>query len=181
MPPLPTLHDAAQALNLQPSELGELQGRLDAAVGVVEGLVGPLTPTERVEKRRHDGGPVILLGSLPVLSVQEVRTVPRDGSAAEVYDITRFVWDRSGVVTWLGASRIPAGWVQVSYTAGREDVPADLVEAVLTQTQILWMSQRRGSVARSSMGEAQGAAITPAVRRLEQLLAPHLLPVVAIA
>ncbi len=174
---VPTVSDALQALNLQPSDATELEGRLVAAVAIIEGLVGPLTPQARTDRIHYAGGAILLLRSQPCLSVEDIRTIPPVGYAVQEFDPDDFLVGAEGMLIYLGADLLPLGWFEVTYTVGRAagTIPPDLHEAVLVQTGLLWQSQRRGSVARSSLGEAQGAAITPAVRRLEQLLAPHLL------
>lgn len=175
----PTLGDVAAHLNITDAgSYDELLGRMLAAVDIIEGRVGPLTPREVVERQYHHGGPALVLKQPPVVSLTDLRIV---GDGAETFPSGSFHVEVSGLVMATGHRALPSGVLQATYQSGRVDLPAALHEAVLVQTGILWASQRRASSARAAGPDQQAASLTPSLRRLEQLLADYLLvrPVVA--
>lgn len=155
----------------------ELAGFLGAAIEVVEGIVGPISPTSYTETHYGRSGGPIFLHHAPVIAVQELGTPTY---AYSVEDLT--------VDTGMGAIIDTAGYalrgnLTVTYTAGRATVPAAVRLAVLIIVAHLWETQRGAAPLPFGGPDAevplpgQGFAIP---RRAEELLAPFLLaPVLA--
>lgn len=182
------LMDLREHLNVTDSSNdGELQDILDAAETAISHYVGGLGETEVVEK--HDGGSTLLiLRRPPVLEVTEVTYA--DGTELDLDDLD--VDLDTGIVHWRysTAGRFTAGsrYVTVTYTTGREDLPADLRMAILVLAGHLWETQRGAGPVRAA--SAFGGALTDETpvpglgyalpHRVMELLAPYRLgPVIA--
>lgn len=176
-----TLPEVKTHLNLTSTrhddELTEFIGRAEAAVSQ---RVGPLESTEVTE--RVDGrGTSLVLSQAPALSLTSV--APAGG---EPLDTSGLRLDRAaGTVEHDGGGGwFPAARYDVTYTAGRATVPADLRLATLELLRHLWATQRgnaptsAGALPNAGETEVLSPAETGAAFsypwRVEQLLAPHL-------
>lgn len=147
----------------------EMQARLDAATGLVERLVGPLSPTE-VTELHVVAGPTIVLEQPPVHEITSIglsaATVP-----AEHYQLNK----AAGIVRALGGRQF-YGEYTVTYTAGWDTPPAELTTAVLIIAAQLWETQRVPGRRSSAFGQTDspvpaGFAVP---NRAAELMAPHL-------
>lgn len=181
---LPDLQDARDHLNVTPGQQdAELATKLESAVAVVEGLVGPLAPRPVTELVEHPGGPLLVLPTAPVLSVTSVARYLGDGTLGTTYAGSRFIVDgAAGLVTYIGSPHLAQGWLQVTYVAGRPAgaLPADLHGAVLEQVRHLWETQR-GGVPQRGGDQGMGPRAFTVPNRVAQLVEPYLLGDVSIA
>jgi uncharacterized phiE125 gp8 family phage protein len=147
---------------------GELIAMTAAAVGLIEGQVGPIT--RRTVTDTLDGGrSSLLLSTAPVASVT---TVVENGSTltSTAFDldgeagVLRRLFGNSEA-TWADGAKN----VTVTYVAGRTDVPADLRHAVLETVRHLWTTQR-GSVRRSGTDDYQPGAGFSLPYRVREML-----------
>lgn len=147
-PPI-SLTDVKNHLNiLVTDDDAELLAMLNAATGLVEGVVGPLSRRPVTAEVHHGGRANVLLKQAPVLSVTGCRengvTLSSDNYSID---------PESGVLTRV-SGYLAYTWyegfnnISVDYVAGRSIIPADLAHAVLELVRHLWTTQR-GSVRRS--------------------------------
>lgn len=114
---------------------GELGYFLSAAVEVVEGIVGPLSPCSVTETHYGVSSNLIVLDKAPVVSLTSVTTaVPRL--------LTDFTLDaETGVLRTIPGIRI-YGDVTVTYVVGRSGVPFGVHLASVVIAAHLWQTQR---------------------------------------
>lgn len=150
----------------------ELQPFLDAAVEQAIDYVGPVVPTQFVET--YDGGnTTILLRKWPVISVDAVvngfdadpTVQSAAGTAGWVLDD-----DGSGLLTLVADGGAPTNWycgfrnLTVTYTAGRDPMPASVGRGLLVLAQHLYGSKIGSSAARpGSTSAAGGGGLTYAL------------------
>lgn len=167
--------DAAKAyLNITSGAHDDvLQGFIDAAIAAIAAKVGPLEPTSISETVSSAGWPVVLRRP-PAISltsiVSGVTTADLDGITLD---------GPTGVVTG-----IPSGTWTVTYMAGREDLPGDLLLAVKEQLRHLWTTQRGPTKRPGSSPSEMTANTIPGAAymmpfRVSELIAPHLYPGIA--
>lgn len=183
---LPTVDDLKTHLNLtddtHDTELGTM---LDAAIEVVEGLIGPLDLTPVTERHRHVNSDHIILQRMPVGSLTAVSSVTY--GVESPYTVTDFDLDtdtgilRSTYGYWL------TGDFAVTYTTGRYETPAAVRLAVLIIAAHLWETQRMPGFQSSDslpagFGGADGIQDASPIgtgyaipNRALELLRPHLL------
>lgn len=140
----------------------ELQLHLDAATEAIEKRIGPILQREVTERATVGRRGVLVLSTLPVVSVTTVTEVV----AGRSWDVTTLHADPSGVVGLVSRGYLPPVGFDVTYTAGRaattDDVPARFKLAILIVAEQLWETQR-GSGARPAMfGMAAEASSTSA-------------------
>ena len=133
---LPTLADLKAHLdkttNTDDVELSEM---LEAAVDVVEGIVGPVTAKTVTETHTSSSG-VLVLNRVPVAGLV---SVAQYGAAQ---DLALFHADPdSGILSRVDGYGF-AGPVTVTYSVGRPNVPAAIRLAVLIIAAHLWETQR---------------------------------------
>jgi len=156
---LVTLDDVHSHLNLPDSSAdAEIMGFIEAATAYVEFQTGPIIPKQFTEV--HDGGgPSIVLDNPPVLSVESVTEYvgatgytltqselgsPTGAYAFSIDDAARGIltrrWSGGLVGPFVGGVKN----VQVTYTAGRASVPADIRMAVLEDIRGLYTQTQYG-------------------------------------
>jgi hypothetical protein len=159
---------------------------IDAAVGVVEGLVGPLFPRTFTETY-NGGGYSIILRHTPVISVTSVTenwgpttytlTNQPVGSSTDAYgyDIEN-VYAGELVRRTVGSYPFPffagKGNITVTYVAGRTSVPPDIKLAVIRQLRDLWSDYQSG---RTTGRGSQPPLPYGVSNMVADLLQPHLL------
>lgn len=166
-----TVDDAKAHLNITAEgNTGKLQGMIDAAEAAIARRVGPLEPTTVTVTT--SGSAALNLPVYPILSLTSVT-----GDGGTVIPLAGLTVDsQSGVIT--GSAGFGSGAYVVTYTAGRETCPADLLMAVKEMVRHLWETQR-GPTGRpgSNRSESTSNTIPGAAYiypfRVEQLIAPH--------
>lgn len=154
-----TPKQAGEHLGLPSERHSQLQGDVAAAEAAVAHLVGPLELQEPVTE--HLTGHTVLV--LPAAPVHEVTLVRRAGVTISPHRL-----DKAAGLVYLSGGY--PGDYEVTYTAGRAEVPADLILAIKEAVRHLWEARNGGST--------YGPAGTP-IEELPQvraLIAPHLLP-----
>jgi hypothetical protein len=151
---------------------------IDAATTAMSHYVGPLIPT--VVTRVLDGGGVsLILPDYPVLSLTSAGYA--DGTSITLDDLD--LDTSTGIVHWgyNTAGRFTGGarYVTVTYVAGWQPVPEDLQQAVLELIRHLWDTQRGNKPGRTSGDEPQPGAFSTWPPRVQELVAPYRVPVVA--
>lgn len=178
-----TLADAKIHLNINVSTTDvELQAFIDAAESAIAAKVGPLSVTAGTDRVRG-AGKELILPRAPVVAVTAI--TPVGGSAL---DLSSVVVDyRAGIIAYVAATqynfaRFPLPWYDVTYTAGRSTVPADMLHAVKELVRHLWETQRgTGSTPRPGTEDdvpwrsigVVGAYSFP--NRVLELLSPYML------
>ena len=159
----------------------ELQRFIWAADAAVAQKVGPLAPVT-VTERTHGGGTSIVLRQWPVRALTSVTYW--DGSTVDVSNLD--LDTDAGVLYWQWGTSgyFTAGTrnVTVTYTAGWDQAPADLEQAVLELVRHLWETQR-GNNTPARPGFTDEPAVPGAFSswpvRVQELLAPYIVPRVA--
>ena len=141
---------------VDPSDLDEFHGApfsaetVRAAADQVRRICGwhiapEITQTVTLD---HDGSRVLHLRSLRVTGVESVRDV----SGPEPRDITGWRWSEAGMIE----GRFPRGFrvVEVTFTHGFDEAPADLLPVLASRTQRRAMQESLGS--RSVSYSAEG-------------------------
>ena len=153
----------------------ELQDVIDAAEGAISKRVGPLTPTS-VTTRVEGYGWGLHLPVRPAISLTSV-AIANGGSALDL--TTLYLDSNSGTVSLQSGAFFTAWAYDVTWQAGRTDVPPDLLHAVKEFVRHLWETQR-GAPNRTA-GSALVETIAPTLPvaaftfpiRVEELLAPY--------
>lgn len=164
-----TLTDAKAYLNITESSTdAELQVFIDAAESSIARQCGPLASTA-CTKRARGGKCALVVPVTPLLTVSSV--VPVNGAAL---DVTKLNVDPAGVIEYLTGGTFGYPFYDVTYTAGRATVPADLLQGVKEHTAHLWKTQQGGT---RRPGSTDTAAIAGAASlftwRVEALIAPY--------
>lgn len=183
--PLPNLTDLkAHANSTDAADDAELQDMLDAAVGIVAGIVGPLVSETVTETHYGATSPLLVLRKAPVTELLSL-SIQRPGGTVSTYLVDDYLLDGE-----LGVVRSATGWVfsgdvTVSYTAGRADIPAPVSLAILVVAAHLWETQRGIAptplqLQQPDVGEAFAPGIGYAIpNRARELLAPYIMPSIA--
>ncbi len=171
---LVSLDDVRASLNLKRADNDEeLRGYIDAAIAAIETRVGPLAPRQVVAQVQfrpgHSAGHPV--GVLPITPVLSLTSVVRPGVSTPV-DTTNVTVTPDGLV--YDGFGVLSGGSTVTYTAGRQSLPADLYRAVVEMTRHLWATQR-GGASRSKETEPIAGSAYAFPYRVEQLIAPHAL------
>ena len=183
---LPTLTDLKAETNIpSTTDDDELQVKLDQAVAVVEGMIGPVdSPTLVTETHYNVSSDVLVLKRTPVASLVSVSS--RYGAVTTPLTVTDYELDPE-----LGLLRIASGarfWgtYTVSYTVGYDDLPADLSGAIVLIAAHLWETQRGTAPSALALQDPNGFGDVPSPglgfaipNRAKELLAPYLRPSVA--
>ena len=143
--PAPTLIDLKAHLNIDvgyTTDDGELTDMLDAAINVVENIVGPLASESITEIHYATSGPMVVTRRAPLLDVTAINARWYAGMDWVAQDVTGYEVD-----TTTGAIRQANGYlfcgdVQVTYDVGYVDVPAAVRLATLVIAANLWETQR---------------------------------------
>lgn len=154
----------------------KVQATIDAAQQAIASRIGPLEPT--VVTRRVRGGTIGL--TMPLAPVISVTSVVPIGGGTPLALSTLDVDTSTGVVYLTNGWGFPNHAYTVTYTAGFNEVPADLMQALLELVRHLWRTQRGSGTARPGSAASSevdnkvpGAAYLFPIR-IEQLLAPYL-------
>lgn len=153
----------------------EMSDKLAAAVGMVEGIVGPIAGGSVTETHWDVNSAVVCLKQAPVSAVTSVSVQTYPGSVGTPYlpaDVT---------VSPDGLLRLVSGWrflgnVTVTYTAGFGTViPMDLREAILVIGGHLWETQRGAAAPRPARPDytPPGVAGYALPNRARELLAAY--------
>ena len=138
---LPTVTDLKLHINVTSADDdGELADMLDAAVDVVEGIIGPLTARSVTETHRNVSSDVLVLRRMPAAELVSVSS--RYGSVLTALTLEDFDLDAdTGLLR-----RADGGWMvgsfTVSYSVGRPTVPAAVRLAILVIAGHLFETQR---------------------------------------
>lgn len=169
-----SLADAKRHLNIPLDDTTsdeELRGFIEAATPVVEDVVGPIVARTYTEV--HNGGPFLVLGYSPVISLTSLAPVLTNGTTYSAADMD--VDTEVGVVRRLDGGRF-CGPIRATYRAGRAIVPANISQGAKEVVRHMWDTQRGHSGARPGFGEEEfvttGSGFT-IPRRVMELLAPH--------
>lgn len=158
---LVALSEVKEHLNLSLTESSndaELQGFIDAATAYIQNATGPIIPRQYVEVH-NGGGPTVVLFNPPVVSVDSVvEYIGPTGytlTQAELgTDAGTYAFSLDSAEAGIISRRFNGGMVgcfagglrnvQVTYTAGRASVPADVRMAVLQDIAGLWGPSQTG-------------------------------------
>lgn len=150
----------------------EMEGVLAAAIGLVAAHVGPLEPVEVVE--HHAARSVLILRQAPVVEIVSIAGPGGVVSPAQ-YELDK----AAGLVHFTGG--VASGSCTVTYSAGREELPAGIRLAILIVAAHLWETQRvPGRAGVMGQQTAAAAATVPMgfaiPNRAATLMAPYRLP-----
>ncbi len=151
----------------------ELARFVDAATGIVEGVIGSVTPTTYTNEPHNGGSTSIITYHQPVISVQSVTeytgntvwslTNQAVGASTDNYGYT-LDDPLSGRITRRGSASYPVRFlgsqddVLVTYTAGRLTVPSTVQLAALIIIDDLWSQTQRGTAPPIPGGPASDVA-----------------------
>jgi len=140
---LPDLTDFKAHLNITGTDDdAELQSMLDAAVDVVENIVGTLSPRSTTETHYNVSGPFLVLRKVPVGALTALSVRLYVGMVAADQDVSGYLLDPdTGVVRTANGYPL-RGDITVTYTAGYDAVPAAVGLATLIIAAQLWETQR---------------------------------------
>lgn len=183
--PLPTLADLKAELNItSTANDGELADKLDQAVDVVEGIVGPVTTTTVTETHYGVYAPVLVLRKMPVDALLSVSS----GSGVAASPLVSSLFELDAEAGLL--RRVDGGWFSgsftVSYSAGRPAVPPAIHGAILIIAGHLWETQRGASPSALALQGEDFGAVAPGVgfaipNRARDLLARYVVVKTGIA
>lgn len=139
---LPTLPELKAETNITVGTNDvELTRRLNSAVDVVQGYVGPLESRSVTETHYAPSGRVLILRQSPVISITSV-----SNANGTTYVPADYVLDTgAGLLRRAYATGSWGGEVTVTYLAGRDTLPAALADAILIIAAHLWETQRGAS------------------------------------
>lgn len=175
--PLLTLDDVKAQLNITDTTSDvELQTYIDATVGIIEGLCGPVvgtTVTETIEGTQRRG--MLVLGKAPVVAVTSVSSAIAGNTT--VYDSDTWLLDSAAGILRTNDYSVFSLPVTVTYTTGRSSVPAAMNLAARIILAHLWQTQYGGGDFQLlDEGQASGVSSTPGYaipNRALELLAPY--------
>lgn len=182
--PLPTVADLKQHANMTTAvDDEELVDHLDAAVELVEGLIGPIdSPASVTETHRNVASDVLVLRSMPMGALTSVSS--RVGATTTALTLADFELDAASGLLRRADGGGFYGSFTVTYTSGRAALPASIFLAVLIVAAHLWATQR--GQAPSPLAVQDGEFDAPAgglgyaiPNRARDLLMPYMLPSIA--
>lgn len=141
---LPTLVDLKVHLDIPADDTSnddELTDILDAAIDVVENIVGPLTTGPVTETHYGVSSPLIVLRQVPAVELTAV-AVRLWGTLAADQDVAGYTLDPSTGVLRTATGYQLRGDVTVTYTVGFSTVPAAVRLGTLIVAAQLWETQR---------------------------------------
>lgn len=151
----------------------ELQGFVDAAEAAIAERVGPLVATSTTVRVR----PSRRVVRVPAPAVSLTSVTDADGESLDVADL--FFETATGLVSFNDGRSFASRYYTVTYVAGRDPVPADLVLAVMELVRHFWDTQR-GPSRRPGSPASEGTANTvPGAAyllpfRVSELMKPHM-------
>ena len=170
---MPSLSDLKAHLNMTSTiDDSELLTKLDAAVDLVEGVVGPVYSTARTETHYGVDGPTVVLQVYPVSAVSAVSYRYTPSTVVTSYVNADYVFDADTGVLRLANGSWFRGDVTVTYSAGRTLIPAGVDQAILIVAGHLWQTQRGASpmpMQAVDMGASPGSGYALPNRALELL------------
>ena len=178
---MPTVEDLKVYLNKTGTgaDDNELVDMLDAAVNVVESIVGSIGSTTITETHYGLHSDVLVLKQPPALALTSLTGRLYPGVTASTYTLTDYVLDTdTGIVRTVSGLRF-VGDITVTYTAGRTTIPPAVTLATLIIAGHLWQTQRGGGSVRPSFpGDANAADVSGSPGylipyRAEELLKPY--------
>jgi hypothetical protein len=171
-----TFGDVKQRLNITTASDDELQAMIASAVAEQENRVGAVAPRTVVETVYPSCGR-LWLSTRPVLSVT---SATYNGSSVATVGSWTVGLPMAGDVAWTAGGFYGATPYVVTYVAGRNPVPQDLVEAALLRVQASYETQR-SPAGLPVAGIEDGATSTayPLILRAQDKEAPYVLPSVA--
>lgn len=177
---LPTLADLKAHANITTDVNDtELAEHLDAAVDVVEGIIGPVTSTTVTETHYGLSSGVLLLRRMPVVELTSISS--RYGATLTELTLSDYELDVDTGIVRIAAGSAFYGGFSVTYSVGRPTVPAAIRLAILIIAGHLFETQRVPGASR-----AFGQPETPVMglgyaipNRASDLLAPYRMPTVA--
>lgn len=160
--PLTTLAEAKTYMGVTTaSHDAEITRLINQADGVVQEMAGPaLQRVTFVE--RHSGGPTLLLGRYPIVSLTSVATVAR-GIVGTPNVTDGYVLDSNRIVSPFGEAQ-----VEVTYVAGPLTPPAEAVDAALVFISYKYRRNHGGSESYMPSGVDGGIAAPMGVTTLHQ-------------
>lgn len=149
---LPALAELKAHLNVEGvvTDDQELLDALDAAVDVVEGIVGPLTALPVTEVHRNVSADVIVLRKCPVIELVGVSL--RSGKAETPLSLADFELEPEAGLLRSAMDAQLIGNFKVTYSAGRSTIPAAMRLAILIIAAHLYATQTRPGFASAPAG-----------------------------
>lgn len=151
----------------------ELLTFIAAAVAAISERVGALEPTPTTVRVR----PSQRVLRVPAPAVSLTSVTDADGESVDVDDL--FFDTATGLVSFNDGLSFSSRYYTVTYVAGRDPVPADLVLAVMELVRHFWLTQRGptrrpgGSTSEGTSNTVPGAAYLLPFR-VSELLKPHM-------
>jgi len=168
--------DVKARLNITAASDDELQDMIASAVSEQEQRVGAVAPRTVVETVYPSCGR-LWLSTRPVLSIT---SATYNGSSVATVGSWMLGLPMAGDVAWTAGGFYGLTPYVVTYVAGRNPVPQDLVEAALLRVQASYETQR--SPAGLPVGGLEDGATStayPLILRAQDKEAPYVLPSVA--
>jgi hypothetical protein len=154
----------------------ELQALIASAVAEQENRVGAVAPRTVVETVYPSGGR-LWLSTRPVLSVT---SATYNGSSVTTVGSWTVGLPMAGDVAWTAGGFYGFTPYVVTYVAGRNPVPQDLVEAALLRVQASYETQRSpAGLPVSGLEDGATSTAYPLILRAQDKEAPYVLPSVA--
>lgn len=167
-----SFEDARARLNLTAASDAEVQDMIASAIAEQEQRVGPVAPRTVTETVTAYGGR-LALSARPVLSLTSALASEASASIAG--------WSVPSPMAGLVQSATTlSGAYTVTYVAGRNPVPPDLVEAALLRVQASYETQRGpAGLPLAAEQDAGFGSSYPLLLRAQDKERPYVLPVIA--
>lgn len=150
----------------------KLTAMIEAAEAAIAERVGPLEPESRTVRITSANQYLFI----PSPAVELTSVTDSYGTTTDVAGL--HLDKRAGIVTANDGTVFGSRWYDVTYMAGRENCPPDLVLAAMEMVRHLWTTQR-GPTRRPGASTSEGTANTiPGAAyllpfRVSELIAPH--------
>lgn len=183
---LPTVDDLKIHANIPASDTShdaELTDMLDAAIELVEGIVGPVGVGTVTETHYNVSSSALVLARFPASAVTAVGT--RSGATTTPLTLADYELDTGTGILRRADGGGFYGSYTVTYSTGRATVPASIHLAILIVAAHLWETQRGTAPTALQLQDPNGADVGPSgmgyaiPRRAQELLQPYMLPVIA--
>lgn len=147
-----SLPDAKAYLNITSTTFdAEIQTFIDAAEAAIEVKVGPLSPVSFTERLTANGGPLV-----PTRPVVSITSAVHLWSGLSLYSADLEV-SQNVLTRRYGVGFINGPW-DITYMAGRNPLPADLLMAAKELLRHLWATQRGPEGRRPGSQDSEGAS-----------------------
>lgn len=153
---------------------GKLQDFIDAAVAAIGERVGPLEPVAKTVRASPVGRGL----RVPTPAISLTSVVDADGTALTIGDL--YLHPSTGLLSYNDGTAATSRYYTVTYMAGRDPVPPDLVQAVKELVHHFWVNSQRGPTRRPGSSASESAANTvPGAAyllpfRVSELIKPHI-------